>query len=71
MKITRRNLTLGGMSLLTGTAIGQSAVAQEGSFLGIRHGSHRATSFRVVRRSRVVDRNGVSKTRLQKRSYLS
>lgn len=38
MDITRRNLALGGMGLLTGAAMGSSALAQDGSFLGIGHG---------------------------------
>ncbi len=38
MEITRRNLALGGMGLLTGATIGRSAVAQDGSFLGIGQG---------------------------------
>src|SRR5689334_23861293 len=37
MKINRRSL-LGGMSLLTGAAIGQSALAQDGPFMGIGQG---------------------------------
>ena len=38
MKITRRSAAFGGIGLLAGAAMNQSALAQEGSFFGIREG---------------------------------
>lgn len=38
MKITRRSAALGGMSLLAGTAMSKSALAEQGAFLGLGEG---------------------------------